>query len=241
MAYISVKINIPDIKKSYKYKQGRQVFDYSSPAYKASNIKMVQKISKNYGQYFNYWANVFEIPAGILIGFAATESGGKMSPPNDWDATGLMQVTPGAIFECATKWKVEVGSDLPPEVISVINSKIPSLLNKSTKLSSVKARLFELLEQDANFNIMSGSLCLRWLLERFSTFFTGGQLNKAMVAYNAGAYHKSLSSGGIANKTPIDSTSLSQNRLVPAQSRDYLVKMLGIDGFVTIIFKDKVI
>jgi soluble lytic murein transglycosylase-like protein len=241
MAYISVVINIPDIKKSYKYKQGNTVFDYSSPAYKASNIKMVQKIYKTYGQYFNYWAKVFEIPVGILVGWAATESGGQMSPPNPYNATGLMQVTPGAIFECARKWKNEVGSDLPSEVTSVINSKIPSLLNKSTTLSSVTPRLFELLEKDANFNIMSGSLCLRWLLERYSTFFTGGQLNKAMVAYNAGAYHKSLSSGGKANKTPIDSTSLSENRLVPAESRKYLLKMLGIDGFISIIFKDKVI
>jgi hypothetical protein len=82
---------------------------------------------------------------------------------------------------------------------------------------------------------------LRWLIERFSTFLTGGQLNKAMVAYNAGAYTKSISSGTKANKIPIDSTSLSQNKLVPNQSKGFLLKMLGIDGFLAIIFKDKVI
>ena len=62
-----------------------------------------------------------------------------------------------------------------------------------------------------------------------------------MVAYNAGAYTKSISNGTKANKIPIDSTSLSQNTLVPKESRGYLLKMLGVDGFLSIIYKDKVI
>jgi len=233
MSYIRVNINVPDIKASFP--------DYNKPAYKVANIKMIQKINTTYGQYFEFWGQVFEIPKGVLIGFAATESGGTMAPPNKYKATGLMQVTPSAIYECARKWNVEVSSDLPSEALSVINSKIPSLLVKSTTLSSVNAKLLQLLQNDANFNIMAGSLCLRWLIERFSTFLTGGQLNKAMVAYNAGAYTKSISNGTKANKIPIDSTSLSQNKLVPNQSKGFLLKMLGIDGFLAIIFKDKVI
>ena len=210
-------------------------------AYKAANIKMVQKINSTYGQYFSKWGQIFDIPKGVLISFAATESGGTMAKPNRYSATGLMQVTPSAIYECARKWNAEVGSDLPSEAVSLLNSKIPSLLVKSTTLASVKSKLLTLLEKDANFNIMAGTLVLRWLLERFSTFITGGQLNKAMVAYNAGAYTKSISNGTKANKIPIDSTSLSQNTLVPKESRGYLLKMLGIDGFLSIIYKDKAI
>ena len=233
MAYSKITLNVPDINSAYS--------NYSNMAYKAANTKMVQKINSTYGQYFSSWSQVFDIPKGVLIAFAATESGGTMAPPNRYNATGLMQVTPSAIYECSRKWSAEVGSDLPSQVVSVINSKIPSLLKPATTLSSVKQPLLNLLKNDANFNIMAGSLCLRWLIERFSTFVTGGQLNKAMVAYNAGAYTKSISNGTKANKIPIDSTSLSENRLVPMESRNYLKKMLGIDGFLSIIYKDKAI
>lgn len=233
MSYSKITLNLPDIKSSYP--------KFSIMAYKAANIKMIQKINSTYGQYFLMWGQVFEIPKGILIAFAATESSGKMARPNKYNATGLMQVTPGAIYECARKWRAEVSSDLPSEAVSLINSKIPSFFVESTTLASVKNKLLVLLEKDANFNIMAGSLCLRWLIERFSTFITGGQLNKAMVSYNAGAYTKSISNGTKANKIPIDSTSLSQNKLVPKESRKYLIKMLGIDGFLSIIFKDKAI
>ena len=194
---------------------------------------------ENYGKLFSYWGGIFDIPKGILIGFCATESGGKMVKPNRYKATGLMQVTPSAIFECATKWKNEVSTPLPIEAINILNTKVPTLLNGG-KLSSLEGTLLNLLTNDANFNIMSGSLILRWLLERFSTLLSGGQLNKVMVAYNAGAYTRALG-GSKANKSPIDSTSLSQNPLVPKESKGYLIKMLGINGFLALIYKDKII
>jgi hypothetical protein len=86
---------------------------------------------------------------------------------------------------------------------------------------------------------MAGTMILRWLLERFTTILSGGQLNKAMVAYNAGAYNRAISKGTKAILEPIDSTTLSLNPQVPAESRGYLLKMLGIDGFLALIYKDK--
>jgi hypothetical protein len=62
-----------------------------------------------------------------------------------------------------------------------------------------------------------------------------------MVAYNAGAYNKAISSGTKAITTPVDSTTLSKNPQVPAESRGYLLKMLGNDGFLSLIYKDKAI
>jgi hypothetical protein len=84
---------------------------------------------------------------------------------------------------------------------------------------------------------MAGTLVLRWLIERFSVAGGSGQLNKAMVGYNAGPYRTVLSSGG--TKTPVDSTSLASNRSVPAESRAYLYKMLGKDGFLELIYLQK--
>lgn len=78
--------------------------------------------------------------------------------------------------------------------------------------------------------------------ERFSTMQTGGQLNKAMVAYNAGVYICALNvSSNQPITNPIDSTSLATNRLVPAESRGYLIKMLGKDGFLSLIYIEKAI
>jgi len=98
-----------------------------------------------------------------------------------------------------------------------------------------------LLEKDASFNIMAGIIIIRWLLERFGNSIYGGQLNKAMVAYNAGAYTKALVSGGKAIITPIDSLSLATNIRVPKESRGYLYKMLGKDGFLSLIYQQKAI
>lgn len=235
MAYSKITLNVPDIKKSF----GSGKASYSNSDVKKWNVDAIKRINSKYGNTFSYWGNIFEIPKGVLIAFCATESTGEMLPPNRYKATGLMQVTPAAIVECATKWKSEVSTPLPIEAVNLLNSKVPTLL-KGASLSSLNSKLLDLLQKDANFNIMCGTLILRWLLERFSTILIGGQLNKAMVAYNAGAYTRAL--GGVtANKIPVDSTSLSKNTLVPRESRSYLVKMLGIDGFLALIYKDKVI
>jgi len=230
--YFAVKVE-PNIK-SY-FKSGN--YSYANPQVKAANINVIQNINSKYGSIIEYWGDIFEIPKGVLIAFIATESGGTMAKPNAYKATGLMQVTPIAastVFD----WKKEVSTPLPPEVIAEINKKLPSLL--TGKFS--ESKLLQLLQNDASFNIMMGTLILRWNLQRFSSILTGAQLNKAMVAYNAGAYTRALVVGkSTANKIPIDSNLLSKNPKVPAESRAYLVKMLGIDGFLNLIYKDKVI
>lgn len=228
------------IKSSFKTKS----YNYSTPSVKRDNIKMIKDINAKYGAIINYWSAVFEVASGVIIGFIATESAGVMSKPNKYKATGLMQATPTAIFDCILKWKNEVSSALPDEVRKVAIAKIPELLTSKTLTPSLESKLLILLQSDANFNVMSGTLILRWNIERFSTFFTGGQLNKAMVAYNAGAYTKSLVVAGtktVANKIPVDSTVLAKNLKVPLESRAYLYKMLGVDGFINLIYKDKAI
>ena len=237
MKYSKIFLKVPDIKTSFKAGS----YDYSSPNVKAANIRMVQNINFTYGSIIDRWAKVYEIPVGVIIGFIATESGGTMAAPNRYQATGLMQVTPPSIFEVATKWRAEVDSPLPQEAVELLNQKVPSLLKSKTMTASIRSSILSNLQRDANFNVMAGTTILRWLLERFTSILSGGQLNKAMVAYNAGAYTKSISRGTQAILDPIDSAILSQMPSVPAESRAYLVKMLGTDGFLSLIYKDKAI
>ena len=237
MAYSKIYIKLPDIKTSFK----AGTYDYSTPSVKAANIKVIQKINSTYGQVIQKWAELYGIPVGVIISFIATESGGTMAPPNKYQATGLMQVTPTAIYEVARKWSSEVDSPLPQESINVLNQRVPELLKSKTFTAGLRSSILSNLQRDANFNIMAGTMILRWLLERFSSYLSGGQLNKAMVAYNAGAYNKAISVGTKAIIEAVDSTILSQNPKVPNESRGYLLKMLGKDGFLELIYKDKAI
>jgi soluble lytic murein transglycosylase-like protein len=239
--YTTIRTKIPDLPSSFK--SGK--YDYSSPSVKQSNIDTVRKINNTYGSIINTWGNVFFIPNSVIVAFIATESGGVMTKPNRFKATGLMQVTPSAIWESARKWDRTVGSPLPAEASNLLRRNIPEIFTSksSTVPSASEKKILTLLEKDANFNIMTGTMLLRWLLERFSTQATGGQLNKAMVAYNAGAYIRVLNPQGASNpnKIPVDTVALATNKAVPVESRGYLFKMLGKDGFLSLIIKERVI
>jgi len=238
--YSKIRIKLPDINRAFT--SGGE--SYSDASWKKSNSDLIRNIKAKYGSIISHWGIVFDIPDGVIISFIATESSGKMLAPNQYKATGLMQVTPPAIWECARKWEAMTKAKLPDEAVNSLKAKVPDFFtSKNTTPNAIQSNaLLKPLQNDANFNIMSGVLILRWLLERFSTSLFGGQLNKAMVAYNAGAYIKALNTDAATpNKTPVDSTELSQNKKVPAESRDYLVKMLGKDGFLSLIYIDKVI
>lgn len=235
MAFSSFDLIVPDIEKPY--------LNYSTKSVKDSNIAMLKRIKSQYGFIISKWAKVFKIDSGIIIAFIATESGGVQSIRNASypDIKGLMQISPSGVFDTITKWSVESSEPLPSQAVAYIKLKIPELLQKGVKYTSqVKSKIVLLTGNDAEFNIMSGTALLRWLIERYSSPIFGGQLNKAMIAYNAGAYTKSL--GGVkADVSPIDSAILAKNVKVPLESRNYLLKMFGEDGFLSLIYKDKVI
>lgn len=236
--YSKTDVIIPDIEKPFS--------GYSTASTKATNIAMLKSIKAQYGTSVSRWAKVFEIPEGIIVGFIATESGGRQNVVNKSfpRIKGLMQVSDVTIYDIIVKWGAEVDSPRPTEMDAVIKAKLPELLSKKTtdKMPlALASKIVALAGADADFNIMMGTAILRWLLERFSNPITGGQLNKAMIAYNAGPYNKAISIGSKAITTQIDSTSLSLNTKVPAESRGYLLKMLGKDGFLELIYKDKVL
>lgn len=234
--YSRTDVILPDIPKAFS--------GYSTPSGRANNTAMLRFIKNTYGTSIATWAKVFEIPEGIITGFIATESGGKQNVINRAfpNIKGLMQISDATVYDVVVKWRNEVDSDRPPEMDAVLKAKLPELLNRkrSDPMSpAISARIVSLAGADADFNIMMGTATLRWLLERFSTTMGGGQLNKAMVAYNAGPYNKSISTGTKAITTPVDSASLAANPRVPAESRGYLLKMLGKDGFMELIYIQK--
>jgi hypothetical protein len=236
MGFTKLTIKIPEVNKTYN--------DYSTVSGKEANTQLLKDINSKYGAFCEKWGKVFDIPKGVIVSFIATESGGKQKLYN-FCCYGLMQVSPDIVWEYPTKWDKTVGSPLPQEVKNILESKASGILSAKKFNSALDNKLKKALLDDANFNIMCGTMCLRWLIERFSTFLTGGQLNKAIIGYNAGAYTTHLNTFvfGVRtpNKIPTDTTTFVNNKSIPNETRNYLVKMLGVNGYMSLVYKDKVI
>lgn len=228
--YKKIAANIPDLNR--RFVSG--ALDYSKSNVRSGNIQVIKNIIASYGAMFAKWEPVFEIDRQITICFTATESGGKNTRPNQFKATGLMQMTPPAVFESIAKWRAVTKTDLPSEAVNFLNKKAPFLtkLNANSALftGAQTATILNLLEKDSEFNIVVGCINLRWLLQKF-----GGQMNKVMVAYNAGAYNSQLRAYG---SNVVSSDAMVNNTKIPLESRSYILKMLGVDGFLELIFKE---
>ena len=213
----------------YRYVGGGQ--DYSKESDRITNVNVLKNIKSNYGSFIKKWASAFELGDPVLTTFIAIESTGKMVGKNEAGAIGLTQVTLVAVRESVSKFKIVTGENLPAEAVSLIKQKAPYLLeltpNKQDVSRENSIKLESLLKEDANFNIMMGALCLRWNLD-----WTGAKdlvyLQKAIIAYNQSPYARIR-----AYKDKFASTNtLFKDKLIPKETRDYLVKSLGKNGFL---------
>jgi len=231
--YTKIAIKVPDINRSFS--QGN--YKYSDNSVIIANTNLLNKIVKDFLRYINTWGEEFEIDNSIIASFIATESGGKNSAPNKYDATGLMQVTPSTVWEVLVKWEKIVNSPLSPKAKSFFNKAIPSSkkFNTNTLPSlAVKSEIRKALQNNSEFNIAIGTAILRWLLEAFKQGNVAN-LNKVMVSYNAGYYAMRNNVNG--NPT---TEQLLKNKKIPLESRGYLLKMLGVNGFLDLWFKKRI-
>jgi soluble lytic murein transglycosylase-like protein len=210
MGYTSVRVKVPDLKTSYD--------TYSQPSVKQANLNMLKSINANYGVIISKYEQPLSMPKAIVESVIATESGGKMIGKNAYGAIGLMQVTYPSFQEITTNWKKYTKEEIPTFLKQNIDRLAP---NKSQ--SAIESKL----TSSAELNILVGMMLLRMLTERF-----GGNFNRVLVAYNAGAYTKSQNVGTTPITTPIDTTLLVSDKRVPSESRAYLQKVLGKDGFL---------
>lgn len=217
-----------------------QWYDFASEKGKADNAAIMRSIVANYGQPIYRFADALDIPRGVLAGFIATESGGKMITRSGSAYKGLMQCAAGPFYDCFVKWNMEVkGAPIPDTVRQEVAAKCPQLLQHSTlryNPSALSGQLGRLMETDATFNIMAGAVVLRWSLERFA-----GNLNKAIIGYNAGPYNKAISVGTRAITSSSDTATLIQHPRVNTESRSYLKKMLGVGSYLALVYKDKLV
>lgn len=205
--------------------------DFSTVKDKKNNLNKLTNIKSEYGDYVKKWASIFELGDPVLASFIAVESSGKMVGKNSAGAIGLTQVTTTALIEGVSRFKSATGKNLPKEAFDLIKQKAPYLLDLTAyeqKLSNENTtKLESLLTKDANFNIMSGALALRWALE-FTKFKGLTYLQKAIIAYNQSPYGRIRA----YKDKYVTTLTLFKDKLIPKETRDYLVKTLGKNGFL---------
>lgn len=227
--------NISDL--PYRFVFGKE--DYSLPNIRQANVKTLMNIKTSYGKSIEKWSNVFELGIPMLSSFIAVESSGKMVGKNPAGAIGLTQVTSVLIRESISKFKTITSVDLPLIAEASIKLKAPFLLSLTANDQSLSAsetsKLETLLKSDSDFNILMGALGLRWGLE-ITKALGKTYLQKGIIAYNQSAY------GDISryrNKY-VKTITLFKDKGIPKETRNYLVKILGIDGFLELYAKENI-
>lgn len=231
--YSTVIIKYPDVNKTYA--ESAKV-NYSQSNVIIANVALLKSIYLQNKSVINKWGKIFDIDNSIIASFIVTESGGKDASPNQFGATGIMQMTAPTVWEILAKWKSIVGTSLPSEAKAFFDKVLPESKNFNPNVlpsSSVKSKITKLLQSNREFSIACGVANIRWLLEAYSNGITS-PINKVMVSYNTGYY-------GSKDKIKGNPTTLSMvnNRSIAIESRSYLLKMLGKNGFVQLYFENK--
>lgn len=230
-------VDVPDFNVVYEFGNMK----YSNSSTKTANINICQNIKNKFLPYIEKWGNELEINSAVLIGFIAIESGGKENlGPNGADATGLCQVTRVNVREVVPKFKAITKQQLPENIQKYLQAKAPFLLeanfNKTQQLSaSNMSKLSSLLKSDNEFNILMGAISLRWLFE-FLKFNNEAWLNKTIIGYNQSAYGRIK----VYKNKPVTTMELYKDSVIPKETRNYLAKLLGRDGFMQLIIENKI-
>lgn len=230
--YTKVNIKVPDINRTYV----SGTYNYTKPETITANKAMMDKIYKDYGKFINKWGIEFEVDDSIIVSFIATESGGINVPPNSFGATGLMQMTPLTVYEIISKWQKIVGTPLSKTAMAFFTKALPSIKKfdaNTDPTSTIKSEISNALKSNVEFNIAIGTANIRWLLEAFSGSGKAN-INKVLISYNAGYY---VSKGKV--KGDLTTTQLVNNKSFTLESRGYLLKMLGVNGYLDLWFKNE--
>ena len=246
---MSYAIKIPATNKQHQVPSGQ-------PSWKDQAISIVKKVKGNYMPQMIQASNYSGVPVMILVGFASVESGGaknetltnatpsimQMNPTTAWqtlkDQLGRDGVTIGKFYPLYNFIPsiFTIKKPLPQNFWSNNNAKIRQnpasdyLQLKSVETSSPIIR--NKLISDVGFATMVGAVHLAQLFAK--TIRDSGQprLDHIIVMYNAGSgrYTSKIKN---TNLLTADTTTLV-NQLGIKTSEDYIVKLMGVNGFLDV-------
>jgi hypothetical protein len=229
--YSKIQAKAPDINQTYINNNK----SFSSQNVIDANIQLLKDINGDLGDSILKWEQEFQIDKGIISCFIAIESTNRNLKPNkNHPAMGYMQIAPVTVYEIISKWNEQVEVPLSSSFVSYLKKQIPSVENfdrNSDPSSKVLNQISKAL-MIPDYNIALGTANIRWLLEAFAE---NGQslLAKTIVAYNTGYYGaKNKLSGKLTTAQIFNAKSLSY------ESRIYLLKMFGVNGFLELYYKN---
>jgi hypothetical protein len=230
MGYSKLICTAPDINKFFV--DGN--YSYNAPNTISANIKMIKEVQQNYSNFMKIWGKEFAIEENIVACIICTESGGRNVGRNQFGAIGLMQVTAPTIYECVTKWNVMVDVPLSTTTKAVLSKYTPSWKNwdRNRKMTSTDTQNIEDALKKEEFNIALGCLCFRWMIDAFAVNGESN-INKPIVAYNKGYYSAKNDMKGLTT-----TLQLFNKKGLGKEPKAYLLKMLGVNGFLDLWFKN---
>jgi len=232
--FSKIIIKYPDLNRTYAVSKS---VNYSQPNVIKGNTALLKSVFLTNKTAIQKWGTIFDIDDSIIASFIITESGGKdLAPRTSAQITGIMQVSTATAWEVLTKWKSITGSSLPKGAKDYFDKVLPESKNFNPNIlpnTTIKNKIAKLLFENREFSIAIGTANIRWLLEAYSNGITA-PINKVLVGYNAGYY------GTRAKMKGSPSTeSLVDNKSLPFESRNYLLKILGTNGFIVLFFDNK--
>ena len=235
-----MEIKIPAIQKEWKVPSNQ-------PTWKSQAISVIKKIKTNYTVQMAKASQYTGVPVNILIAFTATESGGALNQTLNGPSKGVMQVNPSSAWQALSdQIKVDtIGRFYPlyqlaPNAFTVKKAVSANSVGKATdyltlkSLSTAAPYLGQRMVADAQFAIYMGSLLLAQLIA--GTIAKTGQirLDHIIVKYNAGTgrFKQVVTNRGLESAS-VDTTQLYNQLGIPV-SQAYIVKMMGINGYLDI-------
>lgn len=214
----SVDIKVPLVNKKF----------YPDSSRKQTKAKM-DSIYAKYKSIIDNIAKINQFPTELITSIIFIESGGNETAVSSSGATGLMQVSPNGINDMIFIEKKK--SNITQAELDIMKKYLTAdEYNKVVKgkfgdvaISKARAsKLFKIPE----FNIMIGTMHFGQCLEK--TKENGKyRVDKAFVMYNRGYYTK-IESG----LTP---TQLTEVKSMPAESKNYILKIGGVNGTLDVM------
>ena len=235
-----MEIKIPAIQKEWKVPANQ-------PPWKNQAISVIKKIKTNYTVQMAKASQYTGVPVNILVAFAATESGGALNQTLNGPSKGVMQVNPSSAWQALSdQIKVDtIGRFYPlyqlaPNAFTVKKAVAANSVGKATDyltlkpVSTAAPYLGQRMVADAQFAIYMGSLLLAQLIA--GTIAKTGQirLDHIIVKYNAGTgrFKQVVTNRGLESAS-VDTTQLYNQLGIPV-SQAYIVKMMGINGYLDV-------
>jgi len=255
---MSFKIKVPAINKEWQVPSNQ-------PSWRNQAISILKNVKGNYLKEFQNASNLLKIPIEILIGFSAVESFGARNEKLDGASKGVMQVnleTAWQVLKDQMKENVSLGSFYPYYIgcPSIFNVKKPiakdfwgsqnakerqenvnDWLSLKPMTPEVLSEIRRCILKDAQWSIYIGSLALAQLIN--GTLKKTGQvrLDHIIIKYNSGIgkFGKYVARKGLES-AKYDTTAIYNAVPIPV-SRDYIVKLLGVNGFLDLLFNQKAV